>query len=65
MEKGNNKTIELRSEKVRKIIGNEMPFFIRHGISIITLVLAIIAVCLFFSSFIEQFHSLLCYSIKF
>ena len=44
MEKGNNKTIELRSEKVRKIIGNEMPFFIRHGISIITLVLILMCI---------------------
>lgn len=48
MEKGNNKTIELRSEKVRKIIGNEMPFFIRHGISIITLVLILMCLVVLF-----------------
>ena len=35
--------IELRSEKVRNIIGNEMPFFIRYGISIIAVVLAVVA----------------------
>ena len=48
MEKGNNKAIELRSEKVRKIIGNEMPFFIRHGISIITLVLILMCLVVLF-----------------
>lgn len=31
--------IELRSEKVRRIIGNELPFLIRHGITIITVIL--------------------------
>lgn len=36
--------IELRSEKVRNIIGNEMPFFVRYGISIITVILALLAV---------------------
>ena len=35
--------IELRSEKVRNIIGNEIPFFIRYGISIIAVVLAVVA----------------------
>ena len=35
--------IELRSEKVRNIIGNEMPFFVRYGITIITVVLVIVA----------------------
>ena len=43
MEKEGKETIELRSEKVRNIIGNEMPFFIRHGITIITVVLAMMA----------------------
>ena len=36
--------IELRSEKVRNIIGNEMPFFVRYGISIITVILTLLAV---------------------
>lgn len=45
MEKEGRVNIELRSEKVRNIIGNEMPFFIRYGISIITVILAVIAVC--------------------
>ena len=35
--------IELRSEKVRNIISNEMPFFIRYGISIIVVILAVVA----------------------
>ncbi len=35
--------IELRSEKVRNIIGNELPFLIRYGITFITVILAIIA----------------------
>ena len=43
MEKEEKVKIELRSEKVRNIIGNEMPFFIRHGITIITVVLAMMA----------------------
>lgn len=43
MEKEGKVNIELRSEKVRNIIGNEMPFFIRYGISIITVMLAIVA----------------------
>jgi len=43
MEKEGKVNIELRSEKVRNIIGNEMPFFIRYGISIITVILAIVA----------------------
>lgn len=38
--------IELRSEKVRNIIGNEMPFLIRYGITIITVILAIVAGCI-------------------
>lgn len=43
MEKEERVNIELRSEKVRNIIGNEMPLFIRYGISIITVMLAIVA----------------------
>lgn len=43
MEKEGRVNIELRSEKVRNIIGNEMPLFIRYGISIITVMLAIVA----------------------
>ena len=35
--------IELRSGKVRNIISNEIPFFIRYGISIIVVVLAVVA----------------------
>lgn len=31
--------IELRSEKVRNIIGNELPFWVRHGITIVTVIL--------------------------
>ena len=46
MEKEGRVNIELRSEKVRNIIGNEMPFLIRYGISIITVILVIIAVCI-------------------
>lgn len=34
--------IELRSEKVRKIIGDMPSGFLRHGISIITIVLILI-----------------------
>ena len=41
--------IELRSEKVRNIIGNEMPFFIRYGITIITIILCLVALVLFSS----------------
>lgn len=36
--------IELRSEKVRKIIGDIPSGFIRYGISIITLVLILIGI---------------------
>lgn len=43
MEKEEKVKIELRSEKVRNIIGNEMPFFVRYGITIITVVLAMMA----------------------
>lgn len=43
MEKEGKVNIELRSEKARNIIGNEMPFLIRYGISIITVILAIVA----------------------
>ena len=43
MEKEEKVNIELRSEKVRNIIGNDMPFLIRYGISIITVILAIVA----------------------
>ena len=46
MEKEGRVNIELRSEKVRNIIGNEMPFLIRYGISIITVILAVIAICI-------------------
>lgn len=46
MEKEEKVNIELRSEKVRNIIGNEMPFFIRYGITIITVVLAMMAICI-------------------
>lgn len=31
--------MELRSEKVRKIIGEETPFFVRYGITIIFVVM--------------------------
>lgn len=43
MEKEEKVNIELRSEKVRNIISNEMPFFIRYGISVIAVVLAVVA----------------------
>ena len=36
--------IELRSEKVRKIIGDIPSGFVRYGISIITLVLIVIGI---------------------
>ena len=45
MEKEEKVNIELRSEKVRNIIGNGMPFFVRYGISIITVILALLALC--------------------
>lgn len=45
MDKEEKVNIELRSEKVRNIIGNEMPFLVRYGISIITVILAVVAVC--------------------
>lgn len=35
--------IELRSEKVRHIIGNELPFWVRHGITVVTVMLALAA----------------------
>ena len=35
--------IELRSEKVRNIISNEMPFFIRYDISISAVILVAVA----------------------
>ena len=38
MEKKHEK-IQLRSEKVRHIIGNELPFWVRHGITIVTVIL--------------------------
>ena len=40
--------IELRSEKVRKIIGDIPSGFIRYGISIITLVLILIGIACYF-----------------
>ena len=40
--------IELRSEKVRKIIGDMPSGFIRYGISIITCILIIICIVLYF-----------------
>ena len=46
MEKKDNVNIELRSEKVRNIIGNEMPLLVRYGITIITVVLALLAACI-------------------
>ena len=52
MEKKEKVNIELRSEKVRNIISNEMPFFIRYGISIIAVILVAVAlgVWLFYKS---------------
>lgn len=49
MGKEEKANIELRSEKVRNIIGNEMPFFIRYGISIIAVVLAVVALGVLYS----------------
>lgn len=40
--------IELRSEKVRKIIGDMPSGFLRHGISIITIVLILICMACYF-----------------
>ena len=40
--------IELRSEKVRKIVGDIPSGFIRYGISIITLVLILIGIACYF-----------------
>lgn len=39
--------IELRSEKVRNIISSEPPFWVRHGISIIAIVLVVIAIVVY------------------
>ena len=45
MEKNNNlEKIELRSEKVRRIINEKPPFHIRHGTTFLTLILIIIAI---------------------
>lgn len=40
--------IELRSEKVRKIIGDMPSGFLRYGISIITIVLMLICMACYF-----------------
>lgn len=40
--------IELRSEKVRKIIGDMPSGFLRYGISIITIVLILICMACYF-----------------
>ena len=51
MEKNNDlEKIELRSEKVRRIVNEKPPFFIRYGTIILTilLLLAAIIVCLDF-----------------
>ena len=40
--------IELRNEKIRKIIGDMPSGFIRYGISIITYILIIIYIVLYF-----------------
>lgn len=40
--------IELRSEKVRKIIGDMPSGFLRHGITIITIVLILICLACYF-----------------
>lgn len=36
--------IELRSEKVRNIISNELPFLIRYGITFVAVVLTLMAI---------------------
>ena len=51
MEKKADVKIELRSEKVRSIISKEPPFWVRHGISIITLLLIIAAAVVWFFIF--------------
>ena len=43
--------IELRSEKVRKIIGDMPSGFIRYGISIITCILILLLVICYFVSY--------------
>ena len=43
--------IELRNEKIRKIIGDMPSGFIRYGISIITCILIIIYIVLYFISY--------------
>lgn len=43
--------IELRSEKVRKIIGDIPSGFIRYGISIITCILILLFVICYFVSY--------------
>ena len=39
--------IEIRSEKVRRIINEKPPFLIRHGTTILTIILMIIAVAVY------------------
>lgn len=39
--------IEIRSEKVRSIINEKPPFLIRHGTTILTIILMIIAVVVY------------------
>ena len=40
--------IELRSEKVRNIIGEEAPFFVRYGITVVFVVLLFVALVAYF-----------------
>lgn len=46
--------IELRSEKVRKIIGGMPSGFIRYGISIITFILILSLVILYYTPYKES-----------
>lgn len=40
--------IELRSEKVRNIIGEEAPSFVRYGITVVCVVLVFVALIAYF-----------------
>lgn len=51
-----NKGIELRSEKVRNIVGKMPPVLLRIGISIITLILIMVVIGAYFMPYPEYVH---------
>jgi hypothetical protein len=52
----NKKEIELRSEKVRNIVGQIPPVLLRRGITIISLVLLVLLVSAYFVPYPETVH---------